>query len=311
MGPADVEDLYASGAEGVTLRVALAIAARHVMWKGFTIDVKSAFLYAPIGAEAKGREERIVAKPPSFLTELGIPKSTDRWWVKKALYGLPTSPKDWGNYRDQEFRALQILCDGRVYGLLQSKADESLWFLREIVEKEYTEVVGLLVADVDDLAVFAETAICESFIQAVQLKWKTSPPTWFGIEPIKGVEIVLSPTGYRLAQTAYLQELLQRFQVSGTSQVPMTKWVEPELPKEVLVEDVRSAQALTEALLWMATRSRPDISFAVSKMRQMATKAPKITLEVGRKVLAYLNSTLGLGLSFCLTRDLTSRNMGT
>ena len=171
------EDLYASGAEGVTLRVALAFAARYVTWKGFTIDVKSAFLYAPIGAEAQGREERIVVKPPSFLTELGILKGTDRWWVKKALYGLPTSPKDWGNYRDQEFRALRLLCGERQYGLVQSKADESLWFLREIVGQEQREVVGLLVVYVDDLAVFAELDLCEAFIKAVQLKWKTSSPS--------------------------------------------------------------------------------------------------------------------------------------
>ena len=41
-----------------------------------------------------------------------------------------------------------------MYGLLQSKADESLWFIRERVAEEYQTVVGLLVVYVDDLAVF-------------------------------------------------------------------------------------------------------------------------------------------------------------
>ncbi|CAE7594279.1 RE2 [Symbiodinium sp. CCMP2592] len=248
------DDLYASGAEGVTLRTALAFAARFAQWRGFTIDVKSAFLYAPIGAEAKGKEERIVVKPPSFLTELGILKSTDRWWVKKALYGLPTSPKDWGNYRDQEFRRLQLRCSAGTYGLVQSKADESLWFLREVKGNEFGDVVGLLVVYVDDLAVFSLVAICEAFIQAVQEKWKTSAPTWFGEEPVTfcGVEIVLTGRGYRLAQTAYLRELLHRYDVKGTAAVPVTKWTDPELPGEVDLAEVR-----------------PDISFAVSKMGQM------------------------------------------
>ena len=294
------EDLYASGAEGVTLRIALAFAARYGSWKGFTTDVKSAFLYAPIGAETKGREERIVVKPPSFLTELGILKSTDRWWVKKALYGLPTSPKDWGNYRDQEFRGLRLRCEKQVYGLLQAKADESLWFIREQDGEEYRKVVGLLVVYVDDLAIFSESLICEAFISAVQQKWKTSTPTWFGLEPVTfcGVEIVRTERGYRLAQTAYLQELLQRFEVQGTAAVPLNKWVEPEMPKDVSVDAVRAAQALTGALLWIATRSRPDISYSVSKMGQMATKAPKVTIEIGKQVLAYLGSTSGLGIEF-------------
>ncbi|CAE7239615.1 RE2 [Symbiodinium sp. CCMP2592] len=294
------EDLYASGAEGVTLRTALAYAARFVDWRGLTIDVKSAFLYAPIGAEAKGREERIVVKPPSFLTELGILKSTDRWWVKKALYGLPTSPKDWGNYRDQEFRSLRLSWEGGSCGLVQSKADESLWFIRMLADDEYGEVVGLLVVYVDDLAVFSKVAICEAFIQAVQEKWKTSPPTWFGEEPITfcGVEIVLTGRGYRLAQTSYLKELLIRYGVEGTATVPVTKWTEPELPAHVELEDVRAAQGITGALLWIATRSRPDVSFAVSKMGQMATKAPKVSIELGMQVLAYLSSTSLLGIEY-------------
>ena len=61
----------------------------------------------------------------------------------------------------------------------------------------------------------------------------------------------------------YLQELLQRFGVEGTAPVPLTKWVEPEIPAQVDIEDVRAAQAVTGALLWIATRSRPDISFSV------------------------------------------------
>ena len=34
------EDLYASGAEGVTLRIALAFAARYATWRGITIDAQ-------------------------------------------------------------------------------------------------------------------------------------------------------------------------------------------------------------------------------------------------------------------------------
>ena len=292
--------MYASGAEGVTLRVALAYAARYATWRGLTIDVKSAFLYAPIGAEAKGRDERIVVKPPAFLTELGILKPSDRWWVKKALYGLPTSPRDWGNYRDQEFRAFELQVDECVYVLCQLKADESLWFLRSKGPEGLGASVGLLVVYVDDLAFFADEKICQAFIETVQKKWKTSPPTWFGKEPVTfcGVEIVQTGRGYRLSQTAYLRELLQRFQVTTTSLVPITKWVEPEIKGEPELWEVREAQAITGALLWISTRSRPDISFAVSKMGQLATKVPKVTIELGYQVLAYLQSTVSLSVEF-------------
>ena len=126
---------------------------------GVTIDVKSAFLYAPIGAEAKGRDERLIVKPPAFLTELGILKASDRWWVKKALYGLPTSPRDWGNYRDQEFRNFELKVEDQVYVFCQSKSDESLWFLRSAGETGLGATTGLLVVYVDDLA-FSRRSTC-------------------------------------------------------------------------------------------------------------------------------------------------------
>ena len=294
------EDLYASGAEGLTLRVALAFAARHISWRGLTIDVKSAFLYAPIGAEVKGRDERIIVKPPSFLMELGILKDNDRWWVKKALYGLPTSPKDWGTYRDQEFKTFELQLKEQGYVLCQSKADESLWFLRSTGEGGLGEISGLLVVYVDDLAFFSEEPLCQAFVETVQAKWKTSPPTWFGKEPVTfcGVEIILTSQGYRLTQIAYLRELLQRFQVDSKVSVPMAKWCEPEITGEPVLSEVREAQAITGALLWISTRSRPDIAFAISKMGQWATKVPKVSIDLGLQVLAYLHSTVELGVEF-------------
>ena len=102
------EDLYASGAESLSVKVALTFAAGHPSWTGVTIDVKSAFLYAPIRSGSQESEERIVVKPPNFLVELGILGRNDRWWIRKALYGLPTSPRDWGRYRDQEFRQFRL-----------------------------------------------------------------------------------------------------------------------------------------------------------------------------------------------------------
>ena len=58
---------------------------------------------------------------------------------------------------------------------------------------------------------------------------------------------------------------------------------------------VRDAQACTGALLWLATRTRPEISVAVSAMSRLCTKSPKMTLELGIKVMEYLKRpTLGM-----------------
>ena len=45
----------------------------------------------------------------------------------------------------------------------------------------------------------------------------------------------------------------------------MSKWIEPE-PENAGPELIREAQAITGALLWAVTRTRPDLAFTVSKM---------------------------------------------
>ena len=70
------------------------------------------------------------------------------------------------------------------YVLCQSKSDESLWFLRSTGDEGLGAIAGLLVVYVDDLAFFSEELICQAFVGTVQAKWKTSPPTWFGKEPV-------------------------------------------------------------------------------------------------------------------------------
>ena len=294
------DDVYASGAEALTLRVALTFASVFVDWTGIIIDIKSAFLYAPIGTRSKGSEERIIVRPPALLTELGILQADDRWHVRKALYGLPTSPRDWGDYRDKEFRTFVILCEGVSYGLFQSKSDESLWLVQPVGNQGRGNISGLLVVYVDDLAFFAPPNLCQCFIDHVQNKWKTSPPSWLGEDPVTfcGAEVTRTSRGYRLTQVSYLRELLQRYGIEGTAASPMTKWTEPLEQGPPDAGLVKEAQGITGALLWVSTRSRPDIAYAVSRMGQQATKVPDLSIAIGRQVLQYLNSTLHYGIEY-------------
>ena len=292
------EELYASGAESLSVKVAVTFAASHPSWVGVTLDVKSAFLYAPIRAEHQGTEERIVVKPPYFLVELGILGAEHRWWIRKALYGLPTSPRDWGRYRDGEFRNLSIECNGQSYRLVQLKADDALWLLRKETAEGLGDAEGILVVYVDDLALFAEPELARRFIAAVRTLWKTSEPEWITETAVTfcGLEISRSPAGYRLAQGAYIRELLNRYNIGEDSTVPLVKWQDPEVPLSVTPEEVKEAQAVTGALLWVSTRTRPDIAYVVSRCGQQATKVPQLSISLGIQTLKYLRSTL----EFCI-----------
>ncbi|CAE7355520.1 RE2 [Symbiodinium sp. CCMP2456] len=289
-------ELYASGAEALSVKVALIFAALHPHWVGVTIDVKSAFLYAPIRSD--DAEERIIVKPPSFLTELGILSREDRWWIRKALYGLPTSPRDWGRYRDGEFCKLEIRWEQRVFHLVQTHSDDALWLVRPFKEGKLGDTEGILIVYVDDLAFLGPKGLCQAFIEAVQAKWKTSEPDWLGADPVTfcGIELTLGGQGYRLTQRAYVQELLNRYHIVNESSVPLNKWVEPDGQDVVTAEQVKEAQAITGALLWLSTRTRPDLAYVVSRCGQQATKCPELSISMGKQALAYLKSTIDMGI---------------
>ena len=288
------EDLYAAGAEAVSVKVALIYAARSPLWSGVTVDVKSAFLYAPIRSEHQGTEERIVVKPPSFLVELGLLKREHRWWIRKALYGLPTSPRDWGRYRDAEFKKVSLLWNGEVYYLMQTHTDEALWVARTSSNGELGPIAGILIVYVDDLAFLGPRELCECFLKVIRDRWKTSEPEWLSENPVTfcGIELVRRPDGFQMSQKAYISELLNRYQIQNGASVPLVKWSEPEAPEEVTVEQVRAAQAITGALLWLSTKTRPDISYVVARCGQQATKNPDLVVSMGKQVLGYLKSTL-------------------
>ena len=291
-------DLYAGGVDSLTVRVVLSYVSQFSDWSGCSIDIKTAFLNAPVNQRASADDVAtplIVVKPPHLLVQMGLMSSNHRWLVHKALYGLQTSPKDWSTHRDQLLRGVKMIHPVKA-SLVQSVTDENLWFLKG----DHGLLYVLVVIYVDDMAIFRRPEHVEALVKEIQSLWKISDPSWPSDQaPIMfcGMEIWKRPEGWKVTQRRYLQELLQRFKISGSSSCPVTRWEEP--PEETASpEEIRSAQAITGALLWAVTRTRPDLAFTVSKMSQYATKSPRAVREWGLQALRYVSTVMGLGLEF-------------
>ena len=275
----------------------MAFSAQQPDWQACVVDVKTAFLYAPVrGAQSEGEEQPvIVVKPPYLLVQLGVMMADDRWRVKRALYGLQTSPRDWAIYRDKEIRGIVLETPIRAR-LQQGVTDESLW----LIKTEGGNLVGLMIVYVDDIALFGPRQVIEALVNELRVKWRLSEPSWAANgTPVTfcGMELTRAPYGWRVTQKRYLQELLQRYSVDGSATCPLTKWEEPA-EEELDPESIRKAQGITGALLWAVTRSRPDMSFVVSLMAQYSTKTPGKVFEMGLQALRYASTTLDLGLEY-------------
>ena len=237
------------------------------------------------------------------LWDVGIPlpvvdEGVKEGWIRKALYGLPTSPRDWGRYRDAEFTKFRLRWGEDEYHLVQTLSDDALWLARKATKTGYGNTEGILVVYVDDLAFLAPKGLGEAFVAAVQERWKTSTPEWFSERPLTfcGMELSQHGHGYRMSQSAYVRELLGRYGIEESSSTPITRWTEPEVGSTPSADEIKEAQAITGALLWLSTRTRPDLAYVVSRCGQQATKCPGLSVSLGKQALAYLRTTIDMGI---------------
>ena len=81
--------------------------------------------------------------------------------------------------------------------------------------------------------------------------------------------------------------------------MPITKdqsqRLEEEDPQKT-VESVRLAQKATGELMWLGTKTRPDLMFTLARMSQSTLRSPKEVVTVGAQARKYLRKTLEEGL---------------
>lgn len=293
------QDVYAGGTDGTQVRTALKTAAMF-NWRVMGTDIRTAFL------NAKRRDEtKLVAMSiPTVFKKLNLAKDSDVWLVEMALYGLTTSPKDWGICRDTTLPQLsrkRINKDGiEVTGRFLRTQDDNLWRLMETGPDLEQRWCGLLCVYVDDLLFCGEEEVLCQALKAVEATWSCAAAEWATeTTPLKfcGMEITMDSAGngLHLAQKGYEKELLERWKVTGKSDFPMFKLSESDF-EAVEVADVavlKEAQALAGGLLWLSTKTRPDLAYGVATMSRLMTRNAQKALEVGQALLKYISSNPG------------------
>ena len=106
---------------------------------------------------------------------------------------------------------------------------------------------------------------------------------------------------------AFIRDTLKTWKLTECKPLSMpgevTNTVELPEEKDPDSEDIHRAQKLAGSLIWLSTRTRPDIEYAQSRISSMATKAPITAYKEGQRVLRYLQGTKNLGLQFKACKD--------
>ena len=283
------EDLFASGSDCISLRLALRRAVNQG-WEGATADVRTAFLNAPISGTAEEDPDYIVLiSPPRLLVRLGFARPDETWLAVKAMYGLRQSPKAWSDYRDSVVAQMQWEEDGLQMSFVPLLTDPNVWKIMASGEGFYDEERGLMLVYVDELMLLGPERTVRKCLERISQEWELSTPEWLNrLKAVRflGMGVLKVPQGIFLSQEDYIKELLQKNGEEETygSGVPITKDQVAKLEvddDEKNAESIRLAQKATGELMWVCTSTRPDLMYTMSCMSRYTLKSPLAVIEVG------------------------------
>ena len=160
---------------------------------------------------------------------------------------------------------------------------------------------GYLLTYVDDMLVVGNKEMAQSMISQIQGLWQCSPPEFLSDEKAMkfcGYDLVMVKDTLKISQEGYTRDLVARYGISQSEAIPIPKIEESEGPEEFTISDLRKAQSVVGELLWLSTKSRPDIAFGVGALGRMVHQRPKYVYELGIHILKYLFGTLEYGLVY-------------
>ena len=291
-------------------------------------DVSTAFLNAELSGT--DLERGILCRAPSIFSDAGATQRGEVWIIRKALYGLRQSPKQWGLHRDNFLK--QLRTDDLEFGqimLCQTKCDSCVWVIVQVQGNQTAAVLGWIVTYVDDILAVAVRTCGKNIITSIMKHWKCSDMEVLGSGPgevpqmgFLGMTLCHVPKkGIFVHQMEYVRGLLAKHQMENSNPskvlLPQEECLDPLEERtlaEARAEDPNwqpNARALKEAqkgageLLWLATRTRVDMAYTMHRLCSVVSSNPDRANRMVKCVLRYLKGSIDIGILFCNSEELS------
>ncbi|CAE7580175.1 RE2, partial [Symbiodinium sp. CCMP2456] len=269
--------------------------------KAFTGRLKSrAVICGNFLGQSFSKDQKYV--PKMFLLG-GVCRETI-WRVKRALYGMVTSPRSWEVYRNKTMAQMRGKVPEGEVRFVPSEIDGSLWYVMVGGRR-----AGAIICYVDDLLIAGERNVASEAAQMVARTWKCTEPQWDDVS-FNGFEIRRTDEGLLLSQDSYTKDLLARYKdLDGFEETPAPVQLNAEdfviKADESTADFVRAAQTMAGELQWLAGRCRPEILYAVNLLSQAISKSPKEAVYRGGHLLRYLKRFPEAGILYKKEAQLT------
>ncbi|KAK1420567.1 hypothetical protein QVD17_22267 [Tagetes erecta] len=267
----DYHETFSPVVKSTTIRVVLSLAVAQ-QWQLRQLDIENAFLHGDL------HETVYLQQPPGFVD----PQKPDHvCLLHKALYGLKQAPRAWFQRLSTALQAL---------GFTGSKTDPSLF-----VYSSKGTLLYMLVY-VDDIILTGNNP--QAINHIVSSLHKTFAVKDMGnLSYFLGIEIIPSGNNIILSQRKYINELLDKANLSSAKPVPspITTTANLAIRDSPLFPDPVKYRQIVGALQYV-TLSRPDITFAVNKVCQFMHSPTDNHWSAVKRILRYLRGTSDYGL---------------
>ena len=171
----------------------------------------------------------------------------------------------------------------------------ALWILVDEKEENFDhkrKTYGYLLTYVDDCLLIGPRHVRNAIEEEISRLWKIRIEGQVNQLDAKNPEASLTFLStvirshpnhglFTMSQEAYVRDVLKTWELTdcrplAVPGVPTKVELPVEEPDaEPDPEDVHRAQKLAGSLIWLSTRTRPDITYAQSRISSMMTKSPK------------------------------------
>ena len=264
----DSDMTFASTPALSTAKVLLALAASKG-WKCLLGDISTAFLHAALAED----EEIYVQPPPEYYSDPDV-----IWKLKKALYGLKTSPRNWQDHFADTVQRL---------GATRLKSDPNV----DHFKKENTIVMSY----VDDLLIVGEQAdhimslLRKEFLLKETSRLEDGQRAEFLGRTIRrdGDNFVLG------CKNDYIHDILETMSMQnckGSSTPGTTALKNPGGASLLQTEDVTHYRSVVGKLMWLIPL-RPDLNFATKELSRALQEPTEEDYSEMKHWVKYLAAT--------------------
>lgn len=241
------------------------------------LDVGTAFLNGEL-------KETIYMKQPEGFEILGKEHLVCK--LKKSIYGLKQSSRCWNEALDKHLKSM---------GFKQSNNDPCIYTL------ETDEETFIIAVYVDDIILAGNNQKrIDEFIKMIGDRFDIRDMG--KMNHFLGVKIEYFSAGrIWIGQPSYTRNLLKKFSMENSKPVATPVEIGSKLIKSNETDklvDPEMYQSVVGQLLYLSTRTRPDIAYAVSNVARFSSKPSQQHWIAVKRIMRYLNGTIDYGLLY-------------